>query len=175
MTKNTDRDLVWHQALKRAKNEESFQIDDIAQIEEIGLSKRTIRDTLRTLSDLGWLTKNSPRSHTWHPGRKIITDEIEHTEETTSDYSNAKSLDHIENATDFIEGQVYFGIVDRFSESGDGLIEIPSSHINVGEIDNSSKGEEICFKFVGGTYGLCLDKKYTPPGYSVPGVSSESD
>jgi hypothetical protein len=175
MTKHTDRDLVWHHALQRAKSEESFYLDDIAQVDEIDSSKRTIRDTLKTLVDTGWLAKDSPRAHEWQPGPLVLGEEIETSDDTESsedadpNFTDAMSLDHIENATDFEEGEVYFGTVDRFSDYGDGLIEIPTSHINVGPIDNSANGETIRFKFVGGTYGLCLDDQYTHPEYSVPG------
>jgi len=184
MTKHTGRDLVWHHALQRVKNEESFYLDDIAQIEEIDLSKRTIRDTLKTLADIGWLAKDTPRAHQWRPGPLVLGEEVESpadtepTDDEESNFSDAMSLDHIENATDFEEGEVYFGTVNEFSDRGDGLIEIPTSHINVGQIDSSAKGETIRFKFIGGTYGFCLDEQYTYPEYSVPGqesyLSSES-
>ncbi|WP_152422251.1 hypothetical protein [Haloarcula marismortui] len=173
MTKRTGRDLVWHQALQHAKNEESFYLDEIVQLEEVDVSKRTARDTLRTLADLGWLAKDTRHAHQWRPGPQVLNEEMGSTEHTTSDSHDAISLDSIDNATHFTEGEVYVGTVDRFSNSGDGLIEIPSGHINVGPIDVSAKGETIQFKFVGGTYGLCLSEQYTDTEYSVPGVHSE--
>lgn len=167
MTKHTERDLVWNQALQRAKAEESFQLDEIAERQDIDTSRRTIRDTLNTLVDLGWLAKETPHAHTWQPGRLIANEEAEPTEDTTSDSYEGRSLDEIENATDFEKDEVYFGTVDRFSDSGNGLIEIPSSHINVGPIDDSAKGETIQFRYIGGTIGRCLNEEYTDSEYTV--------
>jgi hypothetical protein len=73
MTKHTVRDDVWASAIEAALRGDSFTLEQfksgLLMADEIP-SDRTIRDTLNTMADMGWLRKDSPKSHYWHPGTK---------------------------------------------------------------------------------------------------------
>jgi len=75
MTKHTARDDVWASAVEAALNGDSFTLEQFKAgflISEKMPSDRTIRDTLNTMADMGWLRKDTPKSHYWHPGSNAI-------------------------------------------------------------------------------------------------------
>lgn len=163
MTKHTARDSVWHVAIQRATNEESFKITEISEEESLDTSNRTIRDTLNTMADLGWLSKESPQSHEWHPGPLALDQEPE---DNTTESLDASTLNGVEQPSDLSKGEVYVGIVDRVTGSGNAIISLPKGHVNLGPIDESAAEEKVRFRSAdGGTWGHCLEEQYTYDGY----------
>jgi hypothetical protein len=163
MTKHTSRDDVWNEALLLATNEESFSIEDIASSEDVDTSERTVRDTLNTLVDFGWLSKEKDRGHTFQPGPLALGEEPN---------PNATPIDSIERSSDLSKDEVYFGTVDKVAEDGNAIIELPKGYINLGPIDESAVGESVRFKRVESTWGFCMDEEYTYDGYSPKDGSS---
>jgi hypothetical protein len=172
MAKHTGRDLVWDRALQHAINEESFKLDEIAEHESVDVSERTIRDTLNTLTELGWLSKEAPKSNEWNPGSLVIDGEVsERVEDELPDYSDAATLEEIETPSELSEDEVYVATVDRYT--GNAIITLPSGHLNLGPIDESAVGEEVRFRQVTGTWVECLDEEYIYEGYDPRDGSSQ--
>lgn len=124
MTQHTSRDEVWNHALRYALLEESFKLSRVENEITREMSKRTIRDTLNTMVNYGWLAKDSPQAHEWHPGPKALNiDEFE-------DNFNKSTLN-----TD--DADVYSGVdrigeafSDRVSNSSNLVVEgIGGSHV----------------------------------------------
>lgn len=171
MAKHTGRDLVWDRALQHAINKESFKLDEIAEHESVDVSKRTIRDTLNTLTDLGWLSKETPKSNEWNPGSLVIDGEVgERVEDELPDYSDATTLEGIERPSELSEDEIYIGTVDRYTSNA--IITLPSGHVNLGPIDESAVGEVVRFRPNNGSWAECLDEEYTYEGYDPQDGSS---
>lgn len=173
MTKHTERDLVWNEALQRALNEESFKIDEIANAESVDVATRKIRDTLNTLSDLGWLSKEKEQSHEWNPGPLVKSPEKY--EQDSGGTPDVVSLEGIKRKSHLEEGEVYCGTVDRCTGGGNAIISLPEGHLNLGPIDESAVGEEVRFIHVTGVWVECLDEEYTYEGYQPRDGESEPD
>lgn len=163
MTKHTARDKVWDQALQRAMAEESFKVDRIRGGISVDVSDRTIRDTLNTMVDQGWLSKETPHAHEWAPGPRARGEDVD----------ESPSATELASKSDLTKGEVYSGVVDRVSSNA--IIELESGHINLGPIDDAAEGERVEFEYVGGVWGRCLNGEYTYESYSPrDGQSSSS-
>jgi hypothetical protein len=172
MTNHTDRDLVWNRALQHAINGESFKLDEIAEHESVDVGKRTIQDTLNTLTDLGWLSKETSGSMEWNPGALVIDEEVdESVKDELPDYSDATTLRGIERPSELSEDKIYVATVDRYTSNA--IITLPSGHLNLGPIDESAVGEEVRFRQVTGTWVECLDEEYIYEGYKPQDGSSQ--
>ena len=173
MTQHTGRDAVWDAAVQTVMSEESFYVTDIVQTDSVDVSERTVRDTLKTMADLGWLKKQKSNKNCWCSGELINDCESVN---NTKEAEGPESIDKMENKEQLESGEVYLGTVDKansnaliwFNESG-------GSHINLGPIDKSSVGELIRFRYISGVWGKCLDEEYTYDGYHPhDGKSSSS-
>ena len=76
MTKHTSRDSVWDHALRLAVDKERFNVQSMRDIITETMSDRTVRDTLNTMVDRGWLSKESPHSNEWVPGPRISDEKV---------------------------------------------------------------------------------------------------
>lgn len=121
MTKHTSRDEVWNEALRRALLEESFKIEHIQRYTDDKMSNRTIRDTLNTMVELGWLTKDSPKAHRWRPGPKVR--DSKKIEENFKEKSEAKTPEIEYTKID----QVKNWHLDRVSGSANLVVEKTNS------------------------------------------------
>lgn len=117
MTQHTSRDEVWHHALRYALIEESFTISRVANEMSEGVSRRTIRDTLNTMVDHGWLAKDSPQAHEWHPGPKAF--DIEEIEESFNKPLSSTSDTDVYTEVDEVKRRY----VDRVSNSANLVVE----------------------------------------------------
>lgn len=64
MTTHTKRDSVWDAALRLASSGK-FDVDDVLQVAELdAASKRTARDVLTTMSDMGHLHQGTENDRT---------------------------------------------------------------------------------------------------------------
>jgi hypothetical protein len=66
---------------------------------------------------------------------------------------------------DLNSGETYRGVVDRISGSGNGIVELSDTHINLGPINRDAVGEEIEFKYMRGNMGKCLNEEYIHSDY----------
>jgi hypothetical protein len=172
MTKHTGRDSVWHEAIQRATNEESFKLTEISEEKSVDISTRTIRDTLNTMADLGWLSKETPQSHEWHPGPLALGQEPE---DNTTESVDAASVNGIETPSDLSKGEIYVGVVDRITGSGNAIVSVRNGHVNLGPIDESAVEEKVRFRSVNGSHwGHCLEEQYTYDGYDPRDGTSPS-
>ena len=172
MTQHTGRDAVWDAAIRTATTEESFSVDDIVENESITVSKRTVRDTMGTMADLGWLKKQEVNSSQWQPG-VLITDDESLT--TLEEHDNENLIDNFENVSELEKGEEYVGVVDKASPNA--LIWLNGTggnHINLGPINGSAVGEEVRFRYLGGVWGKCLENEYTYDGYDPKNDGSSS-
>jgi hypothetical protein len=164
--------MVWDIAIRTAMVEESFSINDIAEDESIAVSKRTVRDTMGTMADLGWLEKQKPNGNQWQRGTLMAEDEGLATQEERED---AKTIDNIDQTSELEKGEVYVGIVDKASSNAIiRLDESTGSHINLGPIDESAAGEKVRFRYLHGVWGKCLKTEYTYDGYDPEKDGSSS-
>lgn len=173
MTQHTGRDVVWDVTIRIAMTEESFCIDDIAQNDSVDVSKRTVRDTMRTMADFDWLQKEVPNGTQWRRGplltgeKELMTDEREN--------QSPKSVGEFDSVGELSEGEVYFGTVDKASSNALIWLDEPNgSHVNLGPIDKSVVGEEVRFRYLAGVWGRCLDEEYTYEGYDPQSDGSSS-
>lgn len=169
MTKHTTRDRVWNQALQFAMSGKEFRLDQIQMAISEDVSDRTVRDTLNTMVDHGWLSKEAVRSHSWMPGPKAEGENINPGQIASEASSGRDSGKDINSVASISKGQTYFGKVDRFS--GDNAIVstdysgVDLGHINLGPISKAADGSTVVFRYLGGVWGRCLDEEYTPPRY----------
>lgn len=68
MTKDTPRDRVWSFAIMKVVNGEEFKKKHVKNNISNPPSDRTIRDTLNTMVQFGWLEKEKEQSETWQGG-----------------------------------------------------------------------------------------------------------
>lgn len=163
MTKHTSRDDVCNKALQLATNEESFSIEDIASSKDVDTSERTVRDTLNTLIDFGWLSKEKDRGHTFQPGPLALGEDTTPEGTPVSDFRKTSEIS---------EGEVYFGTVDEYTSNA--IITLPVGNINLGPIDESALGDEVRFKKIEAAWGVCMDEEYTYDGYSPKDALSDT-
>jgi hypothetical protein len=109
-----------------------------------------------------WLNKESPQSHEWGPGTRIINDDLD----------EASPVAGATDPNDLVEGEIYKGEVDEFEYNEEvdetphsGIILLEMGHINLGPIDESAKGETVKFENVGWNYGKCLNEEYISDSY----------
>lgn len=117
MTKNTAQDEVWNCALRYALLEESFKLPRISDEIASDTSDRTIRDTLNTMVDCGWLDKKSQQAHTWQPGPKAY--DIENVEENFNNSPPRQSDPDVYSPVDEVRERYS----DRVSNSANLVIE----------------------------------------------------
>lgn len=123
MTKHTSRDEVWNHALRYALLEENFKVSHIKDEMTGGVSHRTIRDTLNTMVDHGWLAKDSPQAHEWHPGPKALN--IEESEENFNKSSSSTNDADVYPEVDEVKERY----LDRLSNSANLVVEdVGGSH-----------------------------------------------
>jgi len=123
MTKHTARDEVWNHALRYALLEEPFSIQRIRSDMTTRVNSRTIRDTLNTMVDCGWLDKESSQAHTWYPGPKA--DNIENCEDEFNSPTPDQSDRSVYSAVDRVSERYS----DRVSNSANLVIEgVGGSH-----------------------------------------------
>lgn len=80
MTKHTSRDAIWHAALEVAREHASessrwkrrFGIGEVAEQADADVSRRTVRDTLATMADLGELAEGR-RQGEYEPTERMQT------------------------------------------------------------------------------------------------------
>lgn len=164
MTKHTSRDAVWNYAMQYAVAKECFKLDEIRSRISERVSDRTIRDTLNTMVDQGWLSKETAQSHGWGPGSYVQDgDNIERRDFPQDPVPNVADVSTLE------QGEVYVGVVKRFSSSGNANVKLPShmdrTYINLGPIDVLAREEPVRFKFLETGWGECLVDAYTYDGY----------
>lgn len=172
MTQHTGRDTVWDIAIRTAMAEESFSINDIVENESITVSKRTVRDTMGTMADLGWLEKQKSNGNHWQRGALMTEDEGLPTGKERGD---AKPIDDIDQTSELEKGEVYVGTVEKATSNAIiRLDESTGSHINLGPIDESAVGEVVQFRYLHGVWGKCLEAEYTYDGYDPEKDGSSS-
>jgi len=173
MTQHTVQDLVWNIALRTAMTEDSFCINDIIEHGSIEASKQTVRDTMKSMADLGWLEKQSSTGSQWQQG-PLMNGENDLTV-VTEEKEDPKPLDEVTQPSELNKGEVYIGTVDKASSNA--LIWIDESngnHINLGPIDESVVGQEVRFRYIQGVWGKCLEEEFTYDGYNPQSDGSSS-
>lgn len=163
MTKHTSRDTVWNQALQLALTEGSFKLSRIRQGLPSQISNETVRDTVKTMADHGWLSKEKSQADEWESGPQIQSANTVRENHRTSDVT------HVADVSSLSEGKVYTGTVERFSNSDNANVGLPPNldrdFVNLGPISEESEGEIVIFRFIETGWGECLDEKYTYSGY----------
>ena len=165
MTKHTGRDDVWDHALRLALDEECFKLQRVRDAASEELSDRTIRDTLNTMTDKGWLSKQTPQSHEWNPGPRCRGEEPDARTDAV----------RISRGVVLEPGKVYIGKVDRISNNRNVLVSAGSTSsefINIGSVKNRKRGQEVEFEYVLGKHGRCTEDKYIADNYSHPSKES---
>ena len=114
---------MWNHALRYALLEEPFSIQRIRSDMTTRVNSRTIRDTLNTMVDCGWLDKESSQAHTWYPGPKA--DNIENCEDEFNSPTPDQSDRSVYSAVDRVSERYS----DRVSNSANLVIEgVGGSH-----------------------------------------------
>lgn len=181
MTQHTGRDAVWDATMRTAIEEETFRIEDIFEHESVSVSKRTVRDTMRTMADLGWLEKEQTNRAEWEQG-DLLADEADVTIDSGAsdeeNFSDAQKItEDITSVSQLEKGEVYFATVDKATGHSNALIRLDESsgdHINLGPINKSAAGEQVKFRYVQGVWGRCLDEEHTYDGYDPKEDGSSS-
>jgi hypothetical protein len=91
MAKHTTRDRIWHAALELAREREDetspyrrrFEIGEVERRLDDNLSRRTVRDTLATMADLGDLERGRKRG-TYEPPGDPLGERADHAGDPTS-------------------------------------------------------------------------------------------
>lgn len=179
MTKRTSRDEIWHCALQCALIGETFELDRVHKLVSSDVSRRTVRDVLNTMVEYEWLSKEKPQSHEWLPGPRIDTARLPQEDQPTPSSPTHYSETHISSVDSLSEGDVYTAEVDRFSSSDNAVISVENNqlshnHINLGPIDKKAKNQTVQFEYMGGVWGLCLNKTYTDEQYRPRQNQSDS-
>ncbi|WP_262178350.1 hypothetical protein [Haloarcula laminariae] len=165
MSNYTRRDRIWNQALKKALADESFSLNQIQRDVSEPVSSHILKDTLSSMVDQGWLSKEQSEPVVWVPGSQIPGEK--NGEEIHEQHTSPKKVTEV---TSLVEGKEYVGVVDRFSTSGNANVRLPEhmdrTFVNLGPIYESSEGESVVFRFLETGWGECLTEKYTYDGYS---------
>lgn len=100
------------------------------------------------------MTKHTSRDAVWN-WRK------DHPQDSVPDVTDVPTLE---------EGEVYVGVVERFSSSGNANVKLPShmdrKFVNLGPIDEAAEGEPVRFRFLETGWGKCLTERYIYDGYN---------
>ncbi|WP_152422252.1 hypothetical protein [Haloarcula marismortui] len=152
--------------------EDSFSIDEVVEDESIAVSKRTVRDTMKTMAELGWLEEQTVNTNQWQQG-PLMTEDMDST--SKKQHQGPTPIDQVDQTRELEGGEVYVGTVDKASSNALIWLDEPhGSHINLGPIDESVVGEEVRFRNLQGVWGKCLDEEYTYDGYNPKEDGSSS-
>lgn len=82
MVDPTHRDHLWDTVIRLLSESDQFTAQDVLDLVEMEMSKRTVQRALYVMRDLGWLEKEKKEGHFWFPGPKAreylsIEDETE--------------------------------------------------------------------------------------------------
>lgn len=64
----TRRDMAWSLILHELADKGSVQLKNMEADESF---KRTISRTLKSMEEMGWLERDSPRAHTYYPSKRF--------------------------------------------------------------------------------------------------------
>jgi hypothetical protein len=155
-------------------SEKPFKLREVQAGISGDISDRTVRDTLNTMADKGWLSKDSPNSHLWNPGPLTRGEEpdegnrLKHSSEDGAGLDPDVEVNELPSQASRMEkGAVYEGTVDRFA-GRNAIVNLSSQgdHVNLGPIDKEAAGETVLFKSVSGIWGKCLDEEYIYDSYA---------
>ena len=90
MSQHTERDMVWDQALQYATTEQSFDLTEIQDSIDRDVSELIIRDTLNTMVDKEWLSKEDSNIGKWSLGSQL--QEGEPSEETEVEMDDEQEM-----------------------------------------------------------------------------------
>ncbi|WP_154020509.1 hypothetical protein [Halorubrum halophilum] len=165
MTKHLGRDEIWSNAIDRAMKKECFSTDQMQSMISESVTIRTIRDTLNTMVDKEWLSNKESQTQNWCPGPRILRQG-----DRDEEFEMEGSATKVTNASTLRKGEIYIGVVDRFSNSGNANLKLPKhmdrEFVNLGPIGKGSKGEKVKFEFLETGWGRCLTERYTYSGYN---------
>lgn len=184
MSQHTERDMVWDQALQYVTTEQSFDLTEIQSSIDRDVDELIIRDTLKTMVDKEWLSKEDSNTGKWSPGPQLQDEEpSEGTEVEMDDEKEMPDAIPISECnasapSSLSEDQVYVGVVDRVTSGGSGnaIVDLPDSNgeLNLGPIDGSAEGQKVRFIPENGIWARCLDEEYTYESYSPQDGQSRS-
>lgn len=186
MSEHTARDAVWSQALQYALAENSFSIENLQDTISEDVSDGTVHDTLSTMAEKKWLSKESSQGQVWTAGPRLqdkpnVKDEKNKENSEAEDFEEDEVIPlsecEVSTPSDLSTDKVYVGVVDRVTgSSGNAIVNIAEGNgeINLGPIDESAEGEEVHFRPEDGIWGRCLDEEYTYESYDPRDGASRS-